>query len=297
MMGFDDRDYSQEESWSASSQPDNVVTKWFVILTVIIFAMGALTISGISGSSIVFESLSLKAPHVIHGQVWRLLTFAICHHPNDIFGIVFSLLIIWQIGSQLERMYGSREMLVFYPAMAMFVGIIFTMWGFILPLDSPLAGSSVISLGVLTLYATHYPRMEVYILPLISVQLRFLVAIFALFGLYPALRIVQGGGGVIGLAYASPVLSIVFSLAYRHFKWNLAGIVDVFKIASLKRAWRNRAARKRLRVFNPTHESDNLDTKVDAILIKIHENGSESLTVEERAILVKASERAKNRIS
>lgn len=44
-------------------------------------------------------------------------------------------------------------------------------------------------------------------------------------------------------------------------------------------------------------EPDKLDTKVDAILIKIHEQGSESLTEEERAILVKASERAKNRIS
>lgn len=296
-MGFDDRDYSQEESWAASTQPDNVVTKWFVILTVIVFAMGALTVSGAIESSIVFESLALKARHVMHGQVWRLFTFAISHHPTDIFGIVFSLLIIWQIGSQLERMYGSNEMLVFYPAMALFVGAVFTAWGFIVPLAMPLGGSAFIALGVLTLYATHYPRMEVCILPLITVQLRFLVAIYALFGLYPALRIIQAGGGVIGLAYASPVLSVVFSLAYRHFHWHLAAIVGIFNFSSWKRAWRNRVARSRLRVYSPTMEPDKLDTKVDAILIKIHEQGSESLTEEERAVLVKASERAKNRIS
>ena len=38
-----------------------------------------------------------------------------------------------------------------------------------------------------------------------------------------------------------------------------------------------------------------LDAKVDAILAKIHEQGSESLTESERAVLAKASERYKNR--
>lgn len=294
-MGFEDRDYSQEEAWSSSPQPDNVVTKWFVILTVIIFVMQLLTMSQ-SPSSIIYEFLSLKAPDVLHGQVWRLLTFAMCHHTADIIGIVFSLLIIWQFGTQLERMYGSREMLLYYPGMALFVGLCFTACGMIVPLEFPLSGSFTVALGLLALYATHFPRLEVCILPLITIQLRWLVAIYALFGVYPAIQIMQRGGGLLGLAYASTVLSVVFALAYRHFHWHLSSLTNAIDPAAWKRSWRNRAARRRLRVYDPTPEVDNLETKVDAILIKIHEQGSESLTDAERAVLVKASERAKNRV-
>ena len=293
MMGFDDREYSQEEAWTASARPDNVVTKWFVILTVVVFVMQAFTVS--EGSSVLYELISLKASAVMQGQVWRLLTFAICHHPNDIIGIVFSLLIIWQFGTQLERMYGSHELLLYYLSTALFVGLSFTAWGLVVSLPVPLSSSFTIALGLLALYATHYPRLEVYILPLISVQLRWLVAIYALFGLYPALRVVQAGGGVIGLAYASPVLSIAFAIAYARFGWHLSSITSRMNPAAWQRAWRNRMARRRLRVYQPSIEIDNLEAKVDAILIKIHEQGSESLTAAERAVLVKASERAKSR--
>jgi membrane associated rhomboid family serine protease len=289
-MGFEDRDYSQQESWSSTGPVETHVTKWFVILTV-----GAFILQALTNSSVMFELLSLKADAVLQGQVWRLFTFAICHSPPDIIGLVFSLLIIWRFGIDLERMYGSTEILCYYIAMIGFVGLSFVLWGFIVPLSAPIAGSFTVALGLLTLFATHFPRIEVYILPLITIQLRWLVALYAVFGLYPALMIIQQGGGLLGLAYASTVHSILFALAYRRYDWHLSAFTHYFRPGAVRRFLRSRFSRRQLRVYKPATEPMDLDSKVDALLAKIHEHGSESLTDEERAILMRASDRMKNR--
>ena len=294
-MGFEDRDYAQDESWKNTGSHDTPVTKWIVILTIVLFVMQVLSISPATQTSALFELLSLKANAVLAGQVWRVLTFIFCHEPSEIIGLVFSLLILWRFGNELERMYGSRELLLFYLAMTLFVGTAFTLWGLVVPLPMPLYGSFTGALGLMALFATHFPRMEVCILPMIVIQLRWLVAIYALFGLFPALRVLQAGGGVIGLAYASSVLSIAFALLYRRFDWHLAGVLELFSPTKWRRTLRSRAARQQLRVFQPHGESEDLDGKVDSILAKIHEQGSDSLTDAERAILTRASEKLKNR--
>ena len=294
-MGFESRDYSQDESWKDTGGHDTPVTKWIVTLTIVLFVMQVLSISPTTQTSALFELLSLKAPAVLSGQVWRLVTFIFCHEPTEIIGLVFSLLILWRFGNELERMYGSRELVLFYLAMTLFVGAAFTLWGLVVRLPMPLYGSFTGALGLMALFATHYPRMEVCILPMIVIQLRWLVALYALFGLFPALRVLQAGGGVIGLAYASSVLSIAFALLYRRFDWRFDAIVGQFSPATWRRAWRTRSARRTLRVFQPSSESEDLEGKVDVILAKIHEQGSDSLTDAERAVLTRASEKIKNR--
>lgn len=292
-MGFEDREYSQEE-WNATPTVDNPVSKWFVILTVVLFILQAFTISAATPNSAVFELTSLKATQVLQGQVWRLFTFVLCNHAVEIINLVFSLLIIWKFGTELERMYGSREMMFYVLATTLFVGLSFTAWGFAMP-GLQMHGSYTIALGLLALFATHFPRMEVTILPMITIQLRWLVALYTLFGLYPSLLAVQSGAGIYSLAYASTVLSVAFALLYRRFDWHLAAITNGMNPKAWGRAMRARKTRGNLKVFSPTVETENLDVQVDAILAKIHEHGSESLTPTERAVLERASERQRIR--
>lgn len=289
-MGFEDRDYSSQESWGASAANETQVTKWFVILAVTFFVMQLLT-----NSLVFFELFSLRVDQAYQGQIWRLVTFAIVNLPDDIVGFIFSLLIVWRFGTDLERMYSSKEIMYFYSVMIAFVGGAFAFWGLFIPLRMPLFGSFTVALGLMALFATHFPRMEVYILPLISIQLRWLVALYALFGAYPGLRVIQQGGGLAGVAVASPVLSILFAYLYRKYNWHLSRISSVFDLGAIRRSLRNRFARKRLKVFKPSTDVVDWESKVDALLAKIHEHGSESLTDDERAILVRASERMKNR--
>lgn len=293
-MGFEDRDYSQEESWMAAGQPETPVTKWFVIITVAVFMIQLFT-GAPARSSVIYSLLELRAESVLHGEVWRLVTFAVCNHPVDILGLVFSLLIIWKFGGELERMYGTREVLHCFLGIILFVSIPFVLCGLVADLPIGLGGSFPVALGLLALFATHYPRMEVYILPLISIQLRWLVALYALFGLYPSFMVLQNGGGLLAIAYGASVLGIAFALIYRKYDWHLAALTSRVNVRAFQRSWRNRVARRRLKVFAPPSDARDLETRVDALLAKIHEHGSESLTDEERQILVKASERMKNR--
>lgn len=292
-MGFEDREYSQEE-WNSAPRTDTPVTKWLVILTVVLFILQAFTVSPITHSPALFELISLKASAVLHGQVWRLLTYAVCYHPYNIVGLVFGLLITWQIGNPLERMYGSREMLLYYIGMVLTVGLTFTALGSLRP-DVRMDDSFTISLGVLALYATHFPRQEIYIFGLISVQMRWLVAIYSLFAVYPSLIAIQAGDGIGALASASVVMSVVFALVYRRYDLHLSAWTSAIDPSAWKRAWRNRMARRRLKVFQPVDDTAALGAKVDAILAKIHEHGSESLTPAERDVLARASEKYKNR--
>lgn len=293
-MGFEDREYSQEE-WNATPSRETPVTKWFVILTVVLFIMQALTVSAASPVPVLFKYCLLNNSDVLHGQIWRLATFVMCNHPFDILGIVLSLLITWRFGSDLERMYGSHELFMYYAAMALVVGVPFTAFGLIAP-DEVMYGSFIVSLGLMALFATHFPRMEVYILPMISIQLRWLVALYALWGLYPSLIALQAGGGLAALVQACRVLTIPFALAYRRYDWHLYALVQHLNPADWRRAWRLRMARQRLRVFQPSDDTANISAKVDAILAKIHEQGSESLTAAERDVLARASEQYKRKM-
>lgn len=287
-MGLEDREYLQED-WKDSPPPaENPVTKWFVILSAVTFVMEQVSVD-------VFQVLSLTAPKIVEGEVWRLVTFAFCEHPVNILGIVFGLLIIWKFGTDLERMYGSKELFFYYLGTTLFISVFFSVCQLFANLPMPLEGVFAISLSLLALFATHFPRVDVYILPLISVQLRWLVAIYSLFGLFPAFRAVQNGAGIAGFAYIAPVLGVPFALLYRRFNWHLSGIVGNVNPKAWMRAWRTRAARRNLRVYEPAPDTSNLDNKVDAILAKIHEHGTESLTEAERAVLARASERYKNR--
>src|SRR5579872_5356162 len=106
-MGSFNRDYMQDEynprepSWGA----DTPTTKWLLIVTVVVFFLEGMTQKRvmpveniastvgaaeqtihltasrfvIPGQSHVEDWLTLDASSVLHGQIWRLVTYAFCH--------------------------------------------------------------------------------------------------------------------------------------------------------------------------------------------------------------------------
>jgi membrane associated rhomboid family serine protease len=201
-MGFEDRDYSQEESWSPGGMNETYVVKGYVVLAVALFILEAFT-----PASEITELFCLNGAFW-QGQVWRLVTYPFVHTPAQIITVVFGMLIVWRFGTDLERMYGSRETLLYFIAMTLTAGVPFAICGLATGSPFPLFGVNGIQLGLLCLYATHFPRVEVYVLPMISLQLRWVVAMDALFVLYPAMQLLQAGAGLGAFMFAAPVLTI-----------------------------------------------------------------------------------------
>ena len=324
-MGSTNRDYMRDDDGAgiASWGHDVPTTKWLIIVTVGLFFLQTIFTHEVNfvereeprvaaihylhnaepvamrgfgeHVSYVEEWLELDCYKVLRGQIWRLVTFVFCHFRDAPFNLVFNMVAVWYLGSSLERMYGSRELLWFYLFSALVCGVIFTCFGLQLFLPMPLMGANPCVIALLALFATHFPRQEILFFGLIPMQIRVLLAIYIVVDVYRILQAFSGQGTWTSVAYMYELWGAAFGYLYRQQRWRLSSIGDVFDVSRLRRTIRRASTARNLKVFQPEVTS-NLDEQVDAILAKIHEHGSESLTDRERSILQRASDRAKNRL-
>ena len=295
-MGSFNRDYMHDDFETRSGPAwghDVPTTKWLIIVTVGIYCLQVFFSSANQGSAI-DSWLPLDAAGVFHGQVWRLVTYPFCHSVMNPIAVVFNMVAVWFIGSILERMYGSRELLWFYLASAVFSGLVFLAFGFKLALPMAVLGAGPCVAALLALYATHFPRQEVYFFGIIPLQVRVILAIYIVLDLFTIVSATKGLAGWERVPYLTSLWAIAFGFLYRRADIRFSSIGEYVDFGNVRRAIRRATTSRKLKVYAPDAPG-NLDEQVDAILAKIHESGSESLTERERAILQKASERAKNR--
>ena len=248
-------------------------------------------------AQIVTSALDLSPDSVLHGQVWRLLTYAFCHDVNSILHIVFNMLFLVWFGAMLERMYGTREFLLFYLAAAVVSGLAFLALALVLGDPTPAVGASGAVMAIMALYAVHFPRDEIFLFGLIRIQIRFFVLFYLVFDLFPVLTALSGNGQTDGVAHAAHLGGLAFGFLYHYFGLRLDRGWDVFKGLRAPRM-RMRKPPESVRLYEPstaefTPRSENLETKVDAILAKIQAHGEASLTDQERETLRMASQQYK----
>lgn len=325
-MGSTNRDYMRDDAGSGPPTwgHDVPTTKWLIIASVAVFLAQTIfthevsfedargprvasisqpsAVQSVAQShlavtvSYVEEWLSLDPDKALRGQIWRLVSYVFCHPRHSPFGLVFNMISLWYIGSILERMYGSRELLWFYLAAGLFSGVIFTAFSLKMFLPVPLMSANACVLAMLTLFATHFPRQELLFFGLIPIQIRVLLLIFVAVDFYFIMQAFAGQGAWVTVAYLSELWGVGFGYIYRQQNWRLQSIGDQFDLSRIKRTMRRATTARNLKVFHPESTTSNLDEQVDAILAKIHEQGSESLTERERLILQRASDQAKHRL-
>lgn len=295
-MGIYSRDYVRESSSRGGGWGDDIpACKWLIITTVVVFILQFVS-DGHGGASFIDEWFSLSADDIRSGQIWRLLTYAFLHDQSTPWHILFNMLGLWWFGSEIEKLYGTKEFTLFYLVAAVISGTGFVLWEFAVGAHNPVVGASGGVLAILTLYATHYPREKIYIYGIIPVEIRWIIAFYVIMDLWPVLRTLKGEPLMSTTAHAAHLLGILFGWLYRRQHWQLSGWIDSGWLAALPRRRRQSQARKNLRVFDPPSDPEiDLENELDRILAKIHEQGSSSLTDREQRILTKASQQYKNR--
>jgi membrane associated rhomboid family serine protease len=294
-MGSTNRDYMRDEPGSGTPTwgHDVPTTKWLIIVTVGTFFLQTLLTQ--PGHFYLEEWLCLWSDEVLHGQIWRLVTFVFCHDRGAPFSLVFNMVALWYLGSAIERMYGSREFLWFYLFSALVCGLVFTAFGLQMKLPMPLMGAGACVLATLTLYATHFPNREILFAWVIPMQIWALLLIYVAVDAYQIVQASAGQAPWARVAYMSELWGMAFGYLYRTQNWHLASFGSVFDLGRWRKTMRRATTARTLKVFHPESKGS-LEEQVDAILAKIHEQGSESLTDRERAILQRASAQAKNRL-
>jgi membrane associated rhomboid family serine protease len=306
-MGIYDRDYYRREgqSFLGSLTERGTVCKWLIGINVVCFLFQMISTSHVLGrqASPFTDALLLDVDAVLHGQVWRLLTYAFLHTVASPWHIVLNMLVLYIFGRDVEDAYGPREFLAVYLLSAVLGGAVFLAT---MPGGGRCLGASGAVMAVLVLAACREPSKTVLLFLILPCPVWLVVALMVAKDAFEFL-----GGGRSETAVTVHLAGAAFGFMYYHFQWRVTGWWPNFKTR-----WR-RLARPKLRVYEepvderlpasvsaptpaaPASQSalddEQLEAKMDAILEKISRVGKDNITASEREVLLRASERIRRR--
>jgi len=324
-MGIYDREYYRDATrGSGFFSGAAAVCRTLILVNVGVFLAQWFFRDAVLGDRSLWEMLGAHSPEIFRkGHVWQLLTATFLHSPGDIFHIAFNMLILWFVGREMEAMYGPRDFLALYLAAAVFstfcwAAIDYGMHG--ADSHSMMLGASGAIMAVLTLYTLYNPRREMLLFGILPVEMWMLLGFYLGADLF---RLLSEGRDASpnnlssgGTALASHLSGAAFGFLFKHYdlRWS--------RLASSS-PW----GRPRLRIVSPeprdrvspittnqprsvsagltprttpattAFPEEQLDARLDEVLVKIASEGREGLTVEENRILQEASRRARSKRS
>ena len=237
--------------------------------------------------------LALDRSAIFKGQIWRLLTYEFLHDHGSPWHLFFNMLALFFAGRKVGNHYGPREFLLFYLFSGILSGLLSVFWYelFGIPGWSAVGASGSVA-AVFLLYALNWPFDVWRIMGIIPVQAMWLAIFVAIYDIFPMLNQLGGDRYGDGVAHSAHVGGMVFALLYQRRNWRIEPFLTKFRLSDWKRRIRPRS---KLRVYQPTTDDIDWERRVDELLQKVAEHGEASLTDSERAILVDASRRYKQR--
>jgi membrane associated rhomboid family serine protease len=241
-------------------------------------------------------ALAMIPTDVAHGQIWRLITWPVANLYVD-FWVAISIFFFWYFGTEIERSIGRVRMAVLLGGTAVLTGLA----GTVIDLSVPgtfrgggLAGVSGLGLLLALVFIAEYPHIRFF------------------FGI---------PGWVIGVVFVG--IEIITLLGYRSlvdlytFLTSLVVVAIMARSVGLlaERAWipaipKMKRRRKRSRRSTqgsgqtvvpgpweapPTPPVSRDQAELDALLDKIHANGMDSLSDQEREHLLVLRDRLRRR--
>lgn len=231
---------------------------------------------------------------------WTVVTYMFTHW--DLFHILFNLLILWFIGRMFEDLLGGRRLLGNY-LLGGFTGLLLYIVAYnTLPAfehyaqGSMIMGASGAVMAVFVGLAAYRPDLEVHLLLLGAIRLKWLALIYLVIDL---ISIRQGGNSGGHIAHLGGAL-YGFLAARQLAKGNDWSLSFVQALEAIGRAFKpgkkprmkvaKHAAPASRRPSAKAAEASDKQARVDAILDKISRSGYDSLSKEEKDFLFKASQ-------
>ncbi len=234
-----------------------------------------------------------------HGFMpWQLITYQFMHW--DFWHLFFNMVFgVWMFGMEVEHVWGSRKLLIFYLTCGAIAGLSQLLLSPIFePTLGPTIGASGAVFGVMVAFATMFPDRLIYFYFLIPIKVKYFVAFLIVLGVLS----VGGNSNIANLAHLGGALAgYVYILIDRR---RLGGVRPSWSFGN----WRSRFQRPApprtpdvvdAKVFDirdgsaqtPPPPQDDFQKRIDEILDKISHSGYQSLTEEEKKILFEAGKR------
>lgn len=165
----------------------------FAIPNLMIYLVGAYGIGYVLYMTApgILNYLVLSPYHILHGQIWRLVTWVFMPTTGSLFSLLIMAYLYYQLGTTLERNWGTFRFNVY-----IFGGMIFTVAGAfllyaIMALLSGPAGHELISydiaggfstnyinMSIFLAFALSYPDMQVLLMFVIPIKMKWMAAVY-----------------------------------------------------------------------------------------------------------------------
>ena len=134
------------------------------------------------------QYLSLNAAEILHGQIWRIVTFLIQPPSNNLIFLIIALYFYYMIGRTLEQTWGSfRFNLYFFTGVLSHV--IAALLIYLVTGQVYMLGTSYLNLSLFFAFAAVYPDMEFLLFYILPVKAKWLAWIDGAFFIW---TIIQG---------------------------------------------------------------------------------------------------------
>lgn len=154
---------------------------------------------------------------LLFGWVWQLFTYAFLH--GDLLHILFNMLILWSIGSELEHAWGAKFFLIYFFACSVGAAITYALFTAVGVGSSdpnvPVVGASGAIYGLLLAYGILFGERILYFFMIFPMKAKYFVGILG--GIVLITTVFYSDGGVAHTAHLGGMvvgLGILVSLAY-----------------------------------------------------------------------------------
>lgn len=146
----------------------------FAIQRLTTFIVGGMALAYVLGSvrPEFLALLVLDLGQVMHGQVWRLVTYLFVPPPTSPLWLIFALYMTWLIGSNLENEWGAFKFNVFY-----LLGMIGTTAAAVI--TGHAQGNTWLNASLFFAFATVFPDYQILIFFILPVRVKWLGLIAA----------------------------------------------------------------------------------------------------------------------
>ena len=154
---------------------------YVVVGNAVVWLFSMFTALSGAGSGIL-EALYFSPYHILHGQVWRLVTFIIIPNSSGVLALIF-FYFYYMIGRTVEAQWGAGKFTVYF-----FTGVLLTvLYGFFCYFVfhvNMAVSAQFIYLSLFFSFATLYPEMQVLLFFIIPLKIKWLAIVDAAFFLY-----------------------------------------------------------------------------------------------------------------
>jgi len=181
-------------------------------------------------------------------RVWQLVTYMFIH--AGVFHILFNMLMLWFMGAELERLWGTRFFVKFYFVSGIGAGVLTVLLS-LLPYGplaqlytSDIVGASGAVYGLLLAYGLYFPDRPIYMYFVFPIPAKVFVAIMGAIAFFSSLSETGGtanathlGGLIVGYLYLKGTrIHPLSELKYRYLKWKINRVRKKFDVYSGGRA-------------------------------------------------------------